>query len=57
MTFNPYIQQMCEQTAMTESEARKSSRPAKYTDAEAQKHGFDTATEFEEALWDFLNGN
>ena len=53
---NPYIKQVCMQTGMTESEVRASARPATINIDVARRSGFDSVQEYEEALWDFLNG-
>ncbi len=56
MTNNPYVLQIMQQTGMTESEVRKSSRPAVITLETAQSHGYDSVSDYEDALHDFLNG-
>ena len=58
MTFNPYLDQLCAQTGMTPTEARRETRlnVNPITDEEAQARGYDTADEYLEALNDFLNG-
>ena len=51
-----YTQQICDQTGMTPTEVRKSSRPATITLDDARRFGYDTIAEYEDALWDYLNG-
>ena len=57
--FNPYLDQLCAQTGMTEYEARRECRLAvnPITDAQARDRGYDTAQEYLDALHEFLNGN
>ena len=54
---NPYVYQIMQQTAMTESEVRKASRPTVSTHLAAQARGYESAEAYEEALHDFLNSN
>jgi len=56
--FNPYLDQLCAQTGMTRTEARREIRLTAnpITDEEAQARGYDTADEYREALQEFLNG-
>ena len=51
-----YTQQICDQTGMTPSEVRKSARPATINIDVARRSGFETVSEYEEALWDFMAG-
>lgn len=55
--FNPYVTQIARQTGMSEWEVRRTARTAVITDSEAQRRGYATAVEYEEALHEFLNGN
>ena len=56
--FNPYLDQLCAQTGMTEYEARRECRLSAnpITDAQARDRGYATAQEYLDALHDFLNG-
>ena len=55
--FNPYLDQLCAQTGMTRTEARRESRRSSpITDAEAQRRGYRDADAYLEDLHDFLNG-
>ena len=58
MSNNPYLDQLCAQTGMTEYEARRECRLAvnPITDAQARDRGYATAQEYLDALHDFLNG-
>ena len=61
MTFNPYVQQICDQTGCTRwdvSQQMRNSTPRK-REFPLTIHGvtFDTKEEYESALHDFLNGN
>ena len=55
MSNNPYIDQVCAQTGMTEREVRKSSRPCVISDEQAQARGYANAQEYEQAIHEFLN--
>ena len=55
-SWNPYVIQAAKQTGMTAREVMSSARPAVITDEEAQKRGYASAAEYEQALHDFLNG-
>ena len=57
--YNPYLDQLCAQTGMTEWEAQREVRLSvnPITDDEARKRGYDTAEEYREALHEFLNSN
>ena len=59
MSNNPYLDQLCAQTGMTPTEARRETRlnVNPITDEVAQARGYDTADEYLEALNDFLNAN
>ena len=57
LMFNPYVTQIARQTGMSEWEVRRTARTAVITDSEAQRRGYATAVEYEEALHEFLNGN
>ena len=56
MTFNPYLDQLCAQTGMTQWEARRECRLAvnPITDAQARDRGYATAQEYLDALHEFL---
>ena len=55
---NPYLDQLCAQTGMTRTEARRVTRlqSKPVTDEYAQQLGFATAEEYLADLHDFLNG-
>ena len=57
--FNPYLDQLCAQTGLTLTEARRelllTVNPV--TDEVARERGYDTANEYLEALYEFLNSN
>ena len=56
--FNPYLDQLCAQTGMTRTEARRATRPVNpITDEEAQRRGYRSAEAYLSDLHDFLNGN
>ena len=52
--FNPYITQICEQTGMTEREARRHARHANLTIEQANAYGFETVEEYEQAILDYV---
>ena len=54
--YNPYITQISQQTGMSESEVRASSRPASLTLAGANEHGFESIEEYEEAIREYIYG-
>ena len=53
---NPYVDQIMQQTAMTEREVRGAVRLSPITLDYAQSRGFDTVEDYQEAVHDFLNG-
>ena len=57
--FNPYLDQICAQTGMTRTEARREARrsASPITDAEAQARGYRSAEAYLADLHEFLNSN
>ena len=53
---NPYVDQIMQQTAMTEREITGAVRLSPITLEYAQSRGFDNVEAYEEAVHDFLNG-
>lgn len=55
---NPYLDQLCAQTGMTRTEARRESRrsASPITDEEALRRGYRSAEAYLADLHDFLNG-
>jgi hypothetical protein len=54
-SINPYVDQIMQQTAMTEREVR-AVRLSPITLDYAQSQGFDTVEAYQEAVHEFLNG-
>ena len=54
--FNPYIAHISEQTGMSESEVRESATPATLTLADANRYGFESIEEYEEAIREYVYG-
>lgn len=54
MTNNPYLQQLMDQTGMSEWEAKRASRNTSIR--RPLPPGFDSWDEYNEAMADFLNG-
>ena len=53
--FNPYIEQIVQQTGATPAEVRASLSPLIVTDKVARDRGYATAAEYEQALRDWLD--
>jgi len=58
MTSNPYVNQICEQTAMTPSEVRKMMPPMRPMTFPCVIHGrsFESFDEYMNELHDYMNG-
>ena len=54
--FNPYIAHISEQTGMSESEVREYATPATLTLADANRYGFESIEEYEEAIREYVYG-
>ena len=52
--FNPYVKQIAEQSGQSEREVCRELRHANLTIEQAQRFGFDTIKEYEEAILDYL---
>lgn len=53
---NPYVTHVAYQEGISESEVLRTCTRSSLTLGDANAHGFDTVEEYEEALYDFLNG-
>ena len=56
MSLNPYVNQLCDQTGMTEQECRSYSPKTVPTLEFVRKFGFDSVEEYLDAMHEFLNG-
>ena len=56
MTFNPYIAHISEQTGMSESEVREYATPATLTLADANRYGFESIEDYEDAIREYVYG-
>ena len=56
MSINPYVDQICAQTGMSEYEVNASLPRTAVTLEYAQSMGFDTVEDYLEDLHEFLNG-
>ena len=56
MSINPYVNQLCEQTGMTEQECQSYSIKTLPTLEYVRKFGFHTVEEYLDDVHEFLNG-
>ena len=56
MSNNPYVTQIAIQEGISTWEVERTSRRSALTLGDAYANGFNSVEEYEEALYDFLNG-